>query len=429
MNIEDKLVRISVPILAPLAPSQETTADQLAAFYRPSAIPFTRHSPLPVVAQSASGAVAKSSSQLLATRAVYGITRNVNQIPVSVTNQGLPPAAPVTTVARNMPSTYTLTGSWTNPQNAIDNDPTTYASASSTTANVVYLASVFSSLTSTVIANTLQVILWVTAVSGGNVVAEYSIDGGNNWTNLASVSVAQAMPQTYTANLPLTIAAQNVQVRITLPGSSSGNATNASAYAGTGANDAAVGTAAWVNPTNAEGNQTTSYASVNLSASSNTSEATEYLKLTNFGFAIPAGATINGIGVSIYKWGATYSGYHLGSYWSTSVLDNSVKLYKAGSIIGSEHAASSAWPNSPAGRSYGGSADLWGTSWGVSDINNSGFGIGISANLAIVSSGFQVATYSYVYNAAITVYYTTSSGSSSATAQLYDIAQLMTLHQ
>lgn len=44
----DQLVRINSPAIAPLAPSQDTTSDQLSIFYRPQTLPITRHSPLPV---------------------------------------------------------------------------------------------------------------------------------------------------------------------------------------------------------------------------------------------------------------------------------------------------------------------------------------------------------------------------------------------
>lgn len=54
LNFEDKLVRISAA--GALSPSQDTLVDQLNAFYRQNAIPFVRHSPLPVAAQEASTA-------------------------------------------------------------------------------------------------------------------------------------------------------------------------------------------------------------------------------------------------------------------------------------------------------------------------------------------------------------------------------------
>jgi hypothetical protein len=80
-----------VPMIAPLAPSQDTISDQLSSFYRPSSIPFTRHSPLPVQAQGANVANSQSISQNQAFRSVFGNTRNINQIPSSQSNQGAAP--------------------------------------------------------------------------------------------------------------------------------------------------------------------------------------------------------------------------------------------------------------------------------------------------------------------------------------------------
>lgn len=64
-NFEDKFVRIPMPIIATLAPSQDTTSDQLAAFYRQPGIPFTRHSPLPVAASAPTNALINSAKKLL----------------------------------------------------------------------------------------------------------------------------------------------------------------------------------------------------------------------------------------------------------------------------------------------------------------------------------------------------------------------------
>src|SRR5262249_12852505 len=151
--------------------------------------------------------------------------------------------------------------------------------------------------------NLLQVVTYVTAVSGGSVIVEYSIDNGVSWTNKRTVGSADTAPVTTQVGLPVSLPTNNVQGRITHPGSSTGTSGMATDYAGTGANDAAVGTAPWVNPTSAQGNQTTAFADVEFVATSNSNETTEYLKLTNYGFAVPGGSTINGIAASVYKQG------------------------------------------------------------------------------------------------------------------------------
>src|SRR3989344_7524296 len=69
--------------------------------------------------------------------------------------------------------------------------------------------------------------------------------------------------------------------------------------AGTGANDATVGTEAWETPeeiTVAGGGDDGAYADTGVMAKS---EVSNYLKATNFGFAIPDGSTILGITVEI----------------------------------------------------------------------------------------------------------------------------------
>jgi hypothetical protein len=61
-------------------------------------------------------------------------------------------------------------------------------------------------------------------------------------------------------------------------------------------------------------------------------------------------------------------------------LDVNVRLVKAGVIQATNYAlTTTAWPETDAYQSYGGAADLWGTTWTPADINNSGFGAAVSA--------------------------------------------------
>lgn len=122
----------------------------------------------------------------------------------------------------------------------------------------------------------------------------------------------------------------------------------------------------------------------------------QYLKVTNFGFAVPGGATINGIVAEV----------ELSASAGSAVYDNSVKLVKGGTITGSDkkRASSSYWGTSDAYITYGSSGNLWGTTWSVSNINASNFGIVIAAK----SNSAVTARIDHVR---ITVYYTTSGGS------------------
>jgi len=87
---------------------------------------------------------------------------------------------------------------------------------------------------------------------------------------------------------------------------------------GTVANDNSIGTIPWVNP----GNATTSD---DADATCTLSYTGNYLKATNFGFAIPADATINGILVEFEK---DQDGP------MNALSDNAVRIVKGG-VIGS----------------------------------------------------------------------------------------------
>ncbi len=144
---------------------------------------------------------------------------------------------------------------------------------------------------------------------------------------------------------------------------------------GTAVNDTGIGSAAWGSPGNAtasDNNQAS--ASIPLDAASN------YLKATGFGFAIPSDAAIDGIQVEVERKDTNigHNGY--------VVRDNAVRLVKAGVVGSTDRSSASDWPLSDTYASYGGSTDQWGESWTPADINGSGFGFAISAQ-AIRSGG------------------------------------------
>eukprot|EP00913_Durusdinium_trenchii_P028459 g26687.t1 len=96
-----------------------------------------------------------------------------------------------------------------------------------------------------------------------------------------------------------------------------------------------------------------------------------YYKLTNFGLAIPTGATINGITV---EWEVSID---LMSGLGT-VDDNAIRIVKGGTIGSTDKSSAINWTDVDDWRSYGGSADLWGETWSASDINSSNFGAAMS---------------------------------------------------
>ncbi len=163
-------------------------------------------------------------------------------------------------------------------------------------------------------------------------------------------------------------------------------ATSGPGDAGTGANVNGPGTINWTNPGNVISNNN-QYATV---AVNNTTS--EYLQATNYGFLIPAAATINGIQVTIGRYGSTGLG--------SDVRDSVVSLVKGGVISGSNLAANGTdWPGAEAAANYGGTANLWGTTWTPAEINAANFGVALS----VTSANNRTASVDYIQ---ITVTYT-----------------------
>ncbi|MBI4305247.1 MAG: hypothetical protein HY678_02910, partial [Chloroflexi bacterium] len=167
---------------------------------------------------------------------------------------------------------------------------------------------------------------------------------------------------------------------------SPGVATSSAKSAGTGA-DAGGGSATWSNPGNITGSDDSRATAAYPNPSNN-------LDATNFGLSIPSGATINGVQVSIEKGTTVNSG--------ATVTDTTVRLLKAGAVVGDNKASGTAWPIADANATYGGSSDLWGTSWTAGDFTPSGFGVRISASQSGGDSSHTIA----VDHVRITVYFT-----------------------
>ena len=99
-------------------------------------------------------------------------------------------------------------------------------------------------------------------------------------------------------------------------------------------------------------------------------ETVKRLISSRYGFMIPSGATINGIEVQIEIHDDSSSG-------GVDVTDVEARLAKAGVPIGNDKSKAGAWPSTRTLRSYGGSADLWGTTWTPAEINADGFGFSL----------------------------------------------------
>jgi len=161
-----------------------------------------------------------------------------------------------------------------------------------------------------------------------------------------------------------------------------------------GVNDSSVGTQQWFNPGNIK------FAEDNLSAttSSHFDVLSNYLKGSNFGFNIPAGAAITGILFEIRMFDS--------SQWNASggCSDSIVSMVKGGSVQGANRAGHALATNGPRWESYGGSTDLWGLTWTPSDVNDQNFGGVLQVHLQGASGSGQQAGCS-VDAFRITIYY------------------------
>jgi hypothetical protein len=147
---------------------------------------------------------------------------------------------------------------------------------------------------------------------------------------------------------------------------------------------------AWTNPTNvASSNNVYASASLGIGALSH------YLKITGWGFALPATATVKGIVVEVEVLGAAESGLGV-------IKDNAVRIVKTGAIQTTERARADVWSPIEGYRSYGSSADLWGAAFLFSDINAATFGVAISAK----NTSTLGAYLAMIDHVRVTVYYT-----------------------
>jgi hypothetical protein len=92
----------------------------------------------------------------------------------------------------------------------------------------------------------------------------------------------------------------------------------------------------------------------------------DVLVVDDFGLDVPDGAAIRGITVEVRRAG------------DASVVDDSVRLVKAGKVVGAEHGRPDAWGDEPAWVSYGAEDDLWSEGWTPAELNAADFGVAVS---------------------------------------------------
>lgn len=121
------------------------------------------------------------------------------------------------------------------------------------------------------------------------------------------------------------------------------------------------GTRTWTNPTNIELADGTNATVPFLAGAASSAD----LIGTGFGFAITSTDTISGITLQINYTDTGGAG---------DVVENQVRILKAGVATATNHSTGATLPASAATVTYGGTADLWGGTFTPADINSTTFG-------------------------------------------------------
>lgn len=139
-----------------------------------------------------------------------------------------------------------------------------------------------------------------------------------------------------------------------------------------------------------------------LGLSSISADVSDTVRLTGWSGTVPAGATIDGISVSIKK----------SKTGTDTVTDATVQLCKSGAAVGDNYADATDYPTSYATTTYGGSSDLWNASWSSTDFDAS-FGVHIAGNCGDYNPPYPIPlapSLPYWDYVSATVYYTPASG-------------------
>jgi hypothetical protein len=219
------------------------------------------------------------------------------------------------------------------------------------------------------------------------------------FTNATSITAsASAAVSSFSIPAPTITAVKNVAAAaavLTLAFSFGGSATSSGpAYPGTvfdnGTGAPYFGDGNWTNPDNVKAAD----ASVATGVTSHSGfSITNALTLTDFGFSVPASASVTGIQVEINRKGT--------NAFDGGINDEKVQLVIGGTPSGDDKASVSPWPSTLTVASYGGQSDLWGLSLSAADVNASNFGLIVQGD-ELNATG-QTASIDY---ARITVYYT-----------------------
>lgn len=119
-------------------------------------------------------------------------------------------------------------------------------------------------------------------------------------------------------------------------------------------------------------------------------ETRDTLLVDTFRLGLPPHAVVRGIEVKVRRSAGP------------SVADNSVRLVKAGEVVGADRAAPEAWSADLEWVTYGGADDTWGVDWAAADVNSTDFGVALSVAYGNVAGNSRA----YVNQVQIVVHYT-----------------------
>jgi hypothetical protein len=146
----------------------------------------------------------------------------------------------------------------------------------------------------------------------------------------------------------------------------------------TAANDTGTGTVAWSTPS---GGLVPDFSNA-TAALTMANQTSNYLKITDLGFDIPTGATIHAVNVTTNA----YPSYFSDDFDETSLL---ARVVKAGTIETSS-SETQQLTTSTSGNYVRFAPSMYGASLTPSDVNNSGFGIAISAYGTVMTGNITV---------------------------------------
>lgn len=128
---------------------------------------------------------------------------------------------------------------------------------------------------------------------------------------------------------------------------------------GTAAQDTIADAQAWTSPDNITADD-----DAQASCNSPYYGGSNWLRATNFGAAVPSGATIKGVAIEIDEKASNGSAIYIAD----------IHLW-TGSKAGTSKTNQPDWPTSFTKRTYGGATDLWGATLTATNVNATSFGV------------------------------------------------------